>query len=95
MINTEQKPGLFARFADRRRTKRENQIREFVLREINDRGSMIFAMFNVFVVAEVERRLRDVLRGRRIAHCHVCLASDQLFNVGEGRMACKTHAVSR
>lgn len=82
-------------FFERRRSKQHDRIREIMKTEITDTSSMTHAMFNVFIAAEVDRRLRDILRGRRIAHCYVCLATDQLFKTGNGAMACRTHAVPK
>ena len=92
MSQTERRNPL-TNFFERRREKKAEQLREIMKTEITDRTSMTHQMFSVFVNAEVDRRLRDILRGRRIAHCYVCLASDQLFKVGTGAMACRLHAV--
>lgn len=78
---------------DDRDRKRAAELRSSIMLEIADPKSMVAVAFAVEVNREVEKRLRVILIGRRIAHCYVCLSSDQLRRVGDGIMACSKHAV--
>lgn len=84
-----------AEMRTRRARKRAAEIRTSIMLEIADPRSMVAVAFNVEVNKEVERRLRDIMTARRIAHCHVCLSTDQLHKVAPGVMACRTHAVAK